>query len=561
MTTRRRRSSSRKPALQIIPLGGLGEFGLNCVVIEYGDDALVVDAGLLFPEPEELGVDYVIPDFSYLFNRPGGISAILLTHGHEAHIGALPYLLDRLPAPVFGSAMTLGLVGRRLQEHGHKLPPKSRPVRAGQTVRIGPFEVRFLQVNHSIPGALALAIHTPEGTILHTGDFKLDLTPVDRQVFDFAGFHEVCGDGALVLLSDSTNVERPGHTPSESRVQAGFDPFFQRPHRRILIATFASHIHRIQQILDLAARHDRKVCLVGRSLLANTEVAGSLGYLKIPPRTLIEAGDLKRHPPERTVLVVTGSQGEPMSALSRMALDMHRDVKLQKSDLVILSARRIPGNGRAIARMVDHLFRRGAEVVLDSGQLLHTSGHASREELKIMYSLVRPDYFVPIHGDYHHLVRHADLIASTGHPRDHILLAVDGDVLSFRRGRGHIAGRIEAGRVFIETGLEPIEENVIRDRRHMSEDGLLMAVVVIDRQSGELLEEAEIVSRGLSPPIDREAIYRDAAQRVRDTLEGSSPEERADPGVIRAKIQADLKRYCRRQLKRHPMILPVIMEV
>ncbi|MBI4161812.1 MAG: ribonuclease J [Acidobacteria bacterium] len=562
MTTRRRRAAARRtPELRVIPLGGLGEFGLNCMVIECGEDLLVIDTGLLFPEAELLGVDFVIPDFSYLFERARAVRGILLTHGHEDHIGALPYLLDRVAAPVYGTALTLGLVEERLRERGLKLPPRSRAIQPGQEATFGSLAVRFLQVTHSIPGALAIAIDTPAGSILHTGDFKLDPTPVDGRGFDFQGIQEAGRRGLLALFSDSTNAERPGYTRSEAEVGAALEPVLQRAPHRLLITTFASHIHRIQQVLNLAARHRRRLGFVGRSLHQNLRVASSLGYLEIPPRTVCEARELSGGAEDRAVLMVTGSQGEPMSALARIALDQHREVHLRKGDLVILSAREIPGNERAISRMVDHIFRRGAEVVLDPERRLHTSGHASQEELKLLWQMCRPRHFVPIHGDYHHLVRHADLVAACGQPRPGILLAVNGDVIAFRDGRGRIDGRVPAGRVFIDAGLERVEELVVRDRQHLSEDGVLMVVAAIDRQTGGLLGDPEVVSRGLSVPVDLEEVYRQAARILRETVAGSSPEERADWGVIRAKIQAALKRFCRKQLKRHPMILPVIMEV
>ncbi|MEE9226351.1 MAG: ribonuclease J [Acidobacteriota bacterium] len=561
MKKRRGNTPSRRTSpLRIIPLGGLGEFGLNCLLVECGSDSLVIDVGLMFPEPELLGIDYVIPDFSYLFETAANVRGIFLTHGHEDHIGALPYLMDRVSAPVYGTDLTLGMVRGRLREHGLDPEERFRPVRHRERISCGNLEVEILGVNHSIPGAFALAIRTPEGTILHTADFKLDLTPVDGKGFDFQAFIEARQEGILVLLSDSTNAERSGFTPSEQTVGEAFQTVFRQAHGRILVATFASHIHRVQQILDLASRFGKKVGFVGRSLHNNLKVAASLGYVKYPPDTVCDPGEIRQLPPDKTVLVVTGSQGEPMSALSRIALDRHKEVQLRRGDLVILSARSIPGNEKAISRMVDHLSRRVAEVLNDPKSPLHVSGHACQEELKIMLNLCQPEFFIPIHGNYRQLACHAELAARSGIPRDRILLTEDGQIVQFRDGRLEEAGRVQTGRVFIDTGLGEVGEIVIRDRQHLSEDGIIMAMVVIDQQTGEMQGDSEIISRGFTAAIPLDQVYRDAAARVRTTVEGSSAEERSDLGVIRAKIQTDLKRYFRKTLKRHPMILPVIME-
>jgi ribonuclease J len=546
--------------LQIIPLGGLGEFGLNCTALRSGRDLLVVDAGLAFPEEQVLGVNIVIPDFSYLVAHASEVRGIILTHGHEDHIGAVPYLFEKVRVPIYGSDFTLGLLARKLREHS--LPGGRHLKRAlpGAAVTLGPFRVRFIQVTHSIPGTLSLAIDTPAGLLVHTADFKMDQTPIDDRRFDFQAF-TACGDrGVLALLSDSTNAEIDGFTPSERRVGEGIEAVFRRAPARIIFSTFSSNVHRLQQVIDAAVAHGRRVALVGASLTSTAEVAGDLGYLRIPPGTLIEPREARRQAPQRLVVVAAGSQGEPMSALSRIALDEHRDVSLGPGDLVLISARAIPGNEKPINRVINHLYRRGADVVFGGRLPYHVSGHASREELRIMLTMTRPRYFVPIHGEVRQLYSHARLAESTGLPRERILLAESGDVVEVGRRHGRVAGRIPAGRVFIDGALEEVDEIVVRDRRHISSGGVVLAIVAIDKRSGALVGRPEIVSRGFVHEQARTDMLSEAAGVVRAAVLSSSPEERADRGVIKAVIQRDLKRYFRKRLDRRPMVIPAVIE-
>ncbi|MCI0567774.1 MAG: ribonuclease J [Acidobacteria bacterium] len=554
--------SPRHSPLEIIFLGGCGEFGLNCTLFRYGEDILVVDAGLMFPEEEFLGVDFVIPDIQYLFERAKQVRGILLTHGHEDHIGAVPYLYEAVRAPLFGSDFTLGLVQAKLAEHQLDARSDLRVVKARDVVEIGPFQVEFIQVTHSIPAALALAIRTPVGLVIHTADFKIDQSPVDGALFDFPRFGQFGDEGVLALLSDSTNSEREGFTPSERRVGEALEPILRRAHKRVLVATFASHIHRIQQILDIAAANKKRVCLVGRSLLQNTKVAERLGHLSIPAGILVEPKSAARVAPERLILVVTGSQGEPMSALSRIALDEHKEVKLGPGDQVIFSARTIPGNDKAISRVVNHLLKRGAEVMLDdSSPTVHASGHASQEELKIMLNLTRPKYFVPVHGEYRQLHRHARLAEESGVAAERILLVEDGDRLVLGKDRVSRGERIPTGRVFIDTTLEEVEEVLIRDRRHLSEDGIVTAVVVINKATGEVESNPEIVSRGFVLEEEENHLLQRSADVVTATVGSSTLEERSDTHVIQAKIQTELKRFFRRETGRRPMIIPMVIEI
>jgi ribonuclease J len=554
--------TSRHPALEVLFLGGCGEFGLNCTLFRFGDEYLVVDAGLMFPEEEFLGVDFVIPDIQYLFERAKKVRGIVLTHGHEDHIGAVPYLYEAVRAPLFGTDFTLGLVQAKLHEHQIDARLDLRVVKARDVVEIGPFQVEFIQVTHSIPASVALAIRTPVGLILHTADFKIDQSPVDGALFDFPRFGQFGDEGVLALLSDSTNAEREGFTPSERRVGEGLEPILRRARKRVLVATFASHIHRIQQILDIAAANKKRVCLVGRSLLQNTKVAERLGHLTIPSGVMVEPKSAAKVAPERLILVVTGSQGEPMSALSRIVLDEHKEVKIGPGDQVIFSARTIPGNDKAISRVVNHLLKRGAEVMLDdSSPTVHASGHASQEELKIMLNLTRPRFFVPIHGEYRQLHRHARLAEESGIPQERILLVEDGDHLVFGRERVSRGDRIPTGRVFIDTTLEEVEEVLIRDRRHLSEDGIVTAVVVINKGTGEVESDPEIVSRGFVLEEEENQLLQRAADVVRTTIVSSTLEERGDTHVIHAKIQTDLKRFFRKETGRRPMIIPMVIEI
>ncbi len=556
------RTRNRNSHLEISFLGGCGEFGLNCTLFRCGEESLIVDAGLMFPEDEFLGVDFVIPDIQYLVESKIKVRGIVLTHGHEDHIGAVPYLYEALKAPLYGSDFTLGLVQAKLVEHQLDARADLRPVQARQVVEIGPFQVEFLQVTHSIPASLALALRTPVGVVIHTADFKIDQSPVDGKLFDFPRLGQFGDEGVLALLGDSTNAEREGFTPSERRVGEALEPILRRAQHRVLVTTFASHIHRIQQILDIAAATKKRVGLVGRSLLQNTKVAERLGYLKVPAGILVEPKSVARISPERLILIVTGSQGEPMSALSRIALDEHKEVKIGPGDQVVFSARAIPGNEKGISRVVNHLLKRGAEVLLEeSSPGIHVSGHASQEELKIMLNLTRPKYFIPIHGEYRQLHRHARIAEESGLPRERIFLVENGDRLQLRPDAVSRVEKIPTGRVFIDTTLEEVEEVLIRDRRHLSEDGIVTAVVLINKATGEVETAPEIVSRGFVLEEEENQLLERASDVVRNTIGGSTMEERGDTHVIHAKIQADLKRFFRKETGRRPMIIPMVIEI
>ena len=549
--------------LHITPLGGLGEFGMNCMAIRWGDDIIVVDAGLMFPEAELLGVDIVVPDISYLLENRKHVRGIVLTHGHEDHIGALPWILSELNVPVWGTEFTLAYVEDKLDEHQLLDDSDLREIRPGERFKVGPFTIHPLQVTHSLVDCVALAIHTPLGVVLHTGDFKVDPTPTDNRLFDLHGFAEYGKEGVLALLQDSTNVERKGYTPSERAVRRKFDEVFARTQRRLFISCFASSIHRIKLTVDMARAHGRKICFIGRSMENSSEIAEDLGYIQIPEGMLIHPGEMKNFAPEKVCVLISGTQGEPMSALSRAAVDNHKHAKIEKGDTVVLSSRIIPGNEKAIFRMVDHLFRREAHVIYDDGSYppIHVSGHASQEELKLIINLVRPKYFVPIHGEYRQLKLHAELAASMTGAVGSVMLIESGDVLEIDEHGARKAGRVNVGRVCIDSGsrADVVEDIVIKDRRHLSEDGFVMPIIAINKLTGLVETSPEIVTRGFSP--GENGVIERAREIVMETLDASSAEEKADYGVIKEKIRTDLKRYISRQTQRRPLIMPVILEI
>ncbi len=532
---------------------------MNMMALRCGEAILVVDAGMMFPDEGSLGVDIVVPDMTYLSDEAACVRGIVLTHGHEDHIGALPHLLQKAPAPVYGSRLTLGLARQRLEEYGIEPPRGLHEVTPRETVSIGPFTVEFLQVTHSIPDAMALAIHTPHGVIVHTADWKIDQTPVDGRGFDFRRFSELGDEGVLALLSDSTNATRRGFTPSERDVGRALAPILRDAGGFVIVSTFASNIHRIQQVVDIAARQRRKVAFVGRSVTTNVRIARDLGFLRVPSGLTIDPQQVMSHPRDRTVLIVSGSQGEPMSALTRIALDDHRDVNLQRGDLVVLSARRIPGNERSISRLINHLCRRGTDILLDDTPGVHVSGHASREELKIMLALTRPRYFIPVHGDFQHLSQHAQIAADAGIAAQNILVAESGDIVNFDADRAWIEGKAPVGSVFIDGTLEEVDEIVIRDRQHIAEDGIVIPVLAINKHSGVLEHHPEIISRGFVGC--EEGLFREAGECVARSVESSTLEERSDWGFMRTKVHTDLKRFLRKRTQRRPMIIPVILEL
>ena len=549
-------------SLTAIPLGGLGEFGMNMMALRLGEDILVIDAGMMFPESELLGVDLVIPDITYLKQNRAHVRAIVLTHGHEDHIGALPYILRDLNVPVYGTRFTLALVKKRLEEAGLLDSTTLREVMPGRLVEIGPFEIEFISVTHSTIDCVSLAIRTPVGVIIHTGDFKIDQTPVDGAPFDLHTFARYGSEGVLALFSDSTNVERPGFTPSERAIVPRIEELCRSAPRRVILSCFASSIHRIQQVIDIAGRVGRKIAFVGRSMVDNVEIAHSLEYLRIPDGMVVRPQDIRSFDPKRLVILASGSQAEPMSSLSRIAVDNHRFVSVDENDSVILSARIIPGNEKAIFRMLDHMFRRRALVYYDnSAGTIHVSGHASQEEQKLILQLVKPKYFIPVHGEYRHLFRHAALAHQLGSVSGEILLIEDGKTLEFTEDGVHRRDPVTAGRVCVDSGsLEEIEDVVIRDRKHLSEDGVVVPIIAIDKHTGKLESQPEIVTRGLMSDNGQELIAG-ARQVILKTVEDSNAEEKSDWGVIKEKIRIDLKRYINKHTSKRPLILPVILEV
>ena len=559
-SARRRRPKSSAGPVEIVPLGGLGEFGLNMMVIGVGDTCFIVDVGVMFPDNELLGVDLVIPDMSYVFKNKERVKAVFLTHGHEDHIGALPYLLSEVPLPVYGSPLTLGMCRQRLEEHGLSKRTKLRPVKPGETQTVGPFEINFIQVSHSLADSMALAIDTPHGRIIHTGDFKFDQSPVVGKPIDMHRLAAYGEEGVLALLSDSTNAEVSGHTGSEKDVTHAFEEIISRTPYRVFIACFTSSTHRIQLAIDLAAKHGRKVALLGRSMTQNVQTAIDLGYLRVPGGILIKPAEIPKLPRHKVLVLTAGSQGEPFSALSQVAIGNHKHAALEPDDTVVISARVIPGNERAVSRVVNHLYRRGANVVLPSSAAIHVSGHGSAEELKLMLNLVRPKYFVPIHGEWRQLVSHARIARDLGIPTERVLLAEDGDVIELDGKGGRIAGKEETGRVFVDgSELGDISDIVLRDRQHLSEGGIVIPVVSINKQNGRVETEPEIITRGFVSAED-DGLLDEVRDLLVATVENSSLEEVADWGIIREKIQTELRRFFRKRTQRRPMILPVVME-
>jgi ribonuclease J len=551
--------------LQVVPLGGLGEFGMNMTAIRYGNDMIVVDSGMMFPEPELLGVDLVMPDITFLKENQGQVRALILTHGHEDHIGAVPYFLSDIDVPVYGTAFTLALVERRLEEHELDREPRLITVKPKEIVEVGPFKVEFINVTHSIVSAVALAITTPLGVIIHTGDYKVDPTPTDNELFDLHTLADYGKRGVLLLLSDSTNSDRPGYTESERAVRPRMEEVFNRAERRIVVSCFSSSIHRIQLVLDLAEEYGRSVAVIGRSMVSVTEIAHSLGLLSIPDGILLRPQDAMNLAPDKVAFLISGTQGEPMSALSRVAVDNHKHVSVEQGDTVVLSSRIIPGNEKAIFRMIDHMARRGADVLYGSmNPPLHVSGHASVEEMKLVLNLVRPRYFMPIHGEFRQLAKHARLAE---HLRfaglEESFVMESGDVLEIDHRGARRAGKVTVGRVCIDSGSldDVVQEVVIRDRRHLSEDGIVLPIIAINRHSGRIENLPEIVSRGFAVAEDGPEFLEKARQVVAKTLEGSNQEEKTDWGVMKEKIRADLKRYIVKETSRRPLIMPVILEV
>lgn len=549
--------------LQLIPLGGMGEIGKNMMAIRYGEEIIVIDAGLMFPEDEMLGIDIVIPDITYLIENKEMIKGIILTHGHEDHIGALPYVMKELNAPLYGTKLTLALVQGKLKENnvsGKKLIT----VRPRDTVKLGnSFSIKIMKMSHSIPDAVGLAIHTPVGIVLHTGDFKFDQTPVDGNVTDFTRLAEYGQKGVLVLLSDSTNVERPGYTPSEKLVGQTFEDTFRQARDRIIIATFASNVHRVQQVINAADKYGRKVAILGRSMVNVVNIAQESGYLTVPDDTMIEIEEIGNYPKERIAIITTGSQGEPMSALTRIAMSDHRRVEIIPGDTVIFSASPIPGNEKLVGRIINMLYRQGAEVIYEPASGVHVSGHASQEELKMMFNLVRPKFFVPVHGEYRHLIKHAKLATQMGVPKENVFVAENGQVLEFTKDSGALtASKVTAGRVLIDgLGVGDVGNIVLRDRRQLSQEGILIVVLTLNKEALTLVAGPDIVSRGFVYVREAEELIDEAKDRVKIVIDKCFDKKISDWTSIKSQVKDDLGRYLYEKTGRRPMIMPIIMEI
>ncbi len=556
-------SKNEQGKLLIIPLGGMSEIGKNMTVIQYGKEILLIDSGLMFPEEEMLGIDIVIPDITYLIENKEYIKGILITHGHEDHIGALPYVLQQINAPLYGTKLTLGLVEGKLKETRlNKKNISMNVVKPPTTINIGSFAVDFIRVNHSIPDAVGFAIHTPVGIICHTGDFKLDQTPVNGEKADLHKFAELGSKGVLALLSDSTNAEREGYTMSEKVVGHTIEDIFKTVTGRIIVATFASNIHRIQQIFDAAYKNDRKVAVVGRSMVNVVNIALDLGYLTIPKSLLMDLDELNRLPKEKVVIITTGSQGEPMSALTRMAMSEHKKVEIMPEDTVLISASPIPGNEKFIARTIDHLFKKGANVIYEAISGVHVSGHASQEELKLMLNLVRPKFFIPVHGEYRHLVHHSHLAMEVGIPSENIFIVENGRILEFTKDSCRMAGRVTAGKVLVDgLGVGDVGNIVLRDRKQLSQDGILIVVVAIDKETGEVVSGPDIISRGFVYVRESEELMEQAREKVKQALRKCQEENISEWSTIKSQVREHLGKLLFEQTRRRPMILPIIMEV
>jgi len=550
-----------KGILSVIPLGGLEEIGLNMTVFQYNSDMIVVDAGLMFPEEDMLGVDFVIPDFSYVVENKDKLRGIIITHGHEDHTGALPFLLKEVNVPVYATSLTAGMIREKLKESG--IRAEIYTVRPREKMNLGEFEIEFMRVTHSIVDGIGLGITTPVGRIIHTGDFKLDPTPVDGELMDLHKFTEYGEKGTLLLLSDSTNAEKGGFTFSEKEVRRVFEDIFAKTHGRIIIATFASNIHRIQQAIDVAVMFGRKVFLCGKSMVANAQIALELGYLKIPPGTWLRIEELNKISDDKVVIITTGSQGEPMSVLSKIATGEHKHIKVKQGDTVILSAKMIPGNERSIGRIINHLFKRGAEVIYEKVSEVHVSGHASKEELKLILNLIRPKYFMPIHGEFRHLMYHAKLAEKVGIPTENIFILENGEVLEInQQGIARKNGQVNAGRIFIDGKLMGnLESMVLRDRMRLAHDGIVLILLAIEKATGRIVTGPEVISRGFIFEDTSQDIIYNVRDMVTKTIQSMEHDIISDTTLLQTKIRDTLKKYLRDTMGRRPMIMPVVMEI
>ncbi len=556
---------SNRPALEVVALGGLGEFGMNMMAVAWGDTVILIDAGAMFPEPELLGVDLIIPDLSYLQQRQAKHCALVLTHGHEDHIGAVSHVLRQWPGQVFGTPLTLALLEPKLEEQGVSAAGRLTAVHPRDKVVVGAITIEFLRVTHSMPDCVAVALHTPAGVVIHTGDYKIDQTPIDGEHFDFHRFAELGAGGVLALLADSTNIERPGFTGSELDVIEAFEEIFASTRGKLIVTAFATSIFRLQVLVNLAAQFERKVAFVGRGMVETSQIAQRLGYLKVPPGLVIREGEIKNQPPRSVLCLTTGSQGEPLSALARIAIDDHRHVTLTPDDVVVFSSREIPGNERAIDRVINHVARRGAEIIHEGIKHVHVSGHGSEEELKLMLSLVRPRIFVPIHGEFRQRSRHArvaERLTRNLPQRVTVLVAENGDLMRFDEGGGRVVGKVPSGRLLIDgSAVNGLGDEILRDRRHLAEDGLVVPVLAINKQTGSIEGVPDLIMRGLALDGGPDGPLRESARIIAEVLDAASVEERTDYGLIKDKISVELRRYFRKRLGQRPLVLPVIMEV
>ncbi|RCX20144.1 ribonuclease J [Anaerobacterium chartisolvens] len=554
--------AKNKKKLKVIPLGGLQEIGKNITVFEYGDEIIVVDCGLAFPEDEMLGIDLVIPDTTYLAKNKDKVKAIVLTHGHEDHIGALPYVLKDINVPVYGTKLTLGLLQYKLEEHGMLSSVSLNTVKQGQTIDLGVFKVEFIRSTHSIADTVALAIYTPVGIVVHTADFKIDYTPIEGEPMDLARFAELGKKGVLLLMCDSTNVEREGYTMSEKTVGEAFEDIFMNAGGRILIATFASNVHRVQQAINSAVKFNRKVAICGRSMVNVVKAAMDLGYMHAPEGVMVDIDTIHKYNPENLVLITTGSQGEPMSALTRIAASEHKKVEIAPGDLVIISANPIPGNEKLVSRVINELFRKGAEVIYEALADIHVSGHACQEELKLIHSIVKPKFFFPVHGEHRHLKQHANLAHKLGMPNERIFVMEIGKVLELTSDTAKISGSVPAGKVLVDgLGVGDVGNIVLRDRKHLSQDGLIVVVITIEGDTGNVAAGPDIISRGFVYVRESEDLMENMREVVKKALDKCEDKRKNDWGARKNAIKDSLRDFIYEKTKRKPMILPIIMEV
>lgn len=553
---------NEKAKVKIIPLGGINEIGKNITAIEYKNDIVVIDCGLKFPEEDMFGIDLVIPDIGYLLKNKDKIRGIFLTHGHEDHIGALPYVLKQLDVPVYGTKLTLGIVETKLKEHGLLSSTELIRVKPRDVIKLNSVSVEFIKTNHSIADSVAIAIHTPLGVVLHTGDFKIDYTPIDGEPMDFARFAEIGKRGVLAMMADSTNVEKPGYTMSEKVVGESFSRLFSKAKGRIIVATFASNVHRIQQIVDAASMHGRKVAVSGRSMENIVAVAAELGYLEFEKDILVSIDQINKYTNDKVVIITTGSQGEPMSALARMASSEHRKVNIVEGDTVIISATPIPGNEKLVSKVINQLFQKGAEVIYKSLAEIHVSGHACQEELKLMQCLVKPKFFIPVHGEYRHLKQHGELAISLGMPEQNVIIPENGGVIEVNRNSIRKNGSVIAGQVFVDgLGVGDVGNIVLRDRKHLSQDGILTVVVTLSKENNSVIAGPDIISRGFVYVRESEGLMDEAKEIVKNALRECEENNITDWATLKSKVRDELRSYLYEKTKRKPMILPIIMEI